>query len=69
MVVEDYQAHPGTGAFILIDRLTNVTVAAGMVAQALDGADEAPKREYTEAERNLNRFIRENYPEWGCKAV
>ena len=69
VVVEDYQAHPGTGAFILIDRLTNVTVAAGMVAQALDGAGEAPKREYTEAERNLNRFIRENYPEWGCKAV
>ncbi len=69
VVVEDYKNHPGTGAFILIDRLTNVTVAAGMVERALDASGELPKREYSEAERNLNKFIRENYPEWGCKAV
>ncbi|MDS1309479.1 sulfate adenylyltransferase subunit CysN [Marinobacter xiaoshiensis] len=69
VVVEDYQNHPGTGAFILIDRLTNVTVAAGMVKQALDGSGELLKREYTEAERNLNKFVRENFPEWGCKEV
>ncbi len=69
VVVEDYQRHPGTGSFILIDKLTNVTVAAGMVERPLDGAGAAAIREYTEAERNLNRFIRDNYPEWGCKAV
>lgn len=69
VVVEDYQWHPGTGSFILIDKLTNVTVAAGMVDKALDGAGAVTEREYTVAERNLNRFIRENYPEWGCKPV
>ena len=69
VVVEDYQRHPGTGSFILIDKLTNVTVAAGMVDKALDSSGAMPEREYTEAERNLNRFIRENYPEWGCKPV
>lgn len=69
VVVEDYQQHPGSGAFILIDRLTNVTVAAGMIAHALDTSGEAPKREYTAAERNLNKFIRENYPEWACKPI
>lgn len=69
VVVEDFRHHPGTGAFILIDRLTNVTVAAGMVEQVLDAVDGAAAREYSDAERNLNRFIRENYPEWGCKAV
>jgi sulfate adenylyltransferase subunit 1 len=68
VVVEDYQHHFGTGNFILIDKMTNVTVAAGMVQRALDASGES-KREYTEAERNLNKFIRENYPEWGCKAV
>ena len=68
VVVEDYQDHFGTGNFILIDKMTNVTVAAGMVQRALDASGES-KREYTEAERNLNKFIRENYPEWGCKAV
>ena len=68
VVVEDYQHHFGTGNFILIDKMTNVTVAAGMVQRPLDASGES-KREYTEAERNLNKFIRENYPEWGCKAV
>jgi len=29
---DDYQGNPGTGSFIIIDRLTNVTVAAGMIA-------------------------------------
>ncbi|MCK2150059.1 sulfate adenylyltransferase subunit CysN [Marinobacter alexandrii] len=69
VVVEDYLNHPGTGNFILIDKMTNVTVAAGMVERALvsDGGDGV--REYTEAERNLNRFVRENFPEWGCKPV
>lgn len=70
VVVEDYQNHPGTGSFILIDKMTNVTVAAGMVERVLGGAgDGRADRSYTEAERNLNRFIRENYPEWGCKPV
>jgi len=69
VVVEDYQNHPGTGAFILIDRLTNVTVAAGMVERAMDESDELAKLEYTEAERNLNKYVRENFPEWGCKTV
>ncbi|SDX63161.1 sulfate adenylyltransferase subunit CysN [Marinobacter mobilis] len=69
VVVEDYQRHPGTGSFILIDRMTNVTVAAGMVEGQLDDAGGILARDYTEAERNLNRFIRENYPEWDCKAI
>ena len=68
IVVEDYQHHFGTGNFILIDKMSNVTVAAGMVQRVLDASGES-KREYTEAERNLNKFIRENYPEWGCKVV
>jgi sulfate adenylyltransferase subunit 1 len=40
-----------------------------MVDKALGGEGAATEREYTVAERNLNRFIRENFPEWGCKAV
>jgi sulfate adenylyltransferase subunit 1 len=40
-----------------------------MVKGALDGSGDVSTREYTEAERNLNRFIRENYPEWACKPV
>ena len=31
---DDYKNNPGTGSFIIVDRLTNVTVGAGMIADA-----------------------------------
>ncbi|MEE2660805.1 MAG: adenylyl-sulfate kinase, partial [Planctomycetota bacterium] len=31
MVLDDYENNRGTGAFVIIDRLTNVTVGAGMI--------------------------------------
>ncbi|MDR5886693.1 sulfate adenylyltransferase subunit CysN [Vreelandella janggokensis] len=34
--VDDYRTSPGTGSFIIIDRLTNITVGAGMVHQQLE---------------------------------
>lgn len=40
VVFDSYAEHPATGAFIVIDRLTNVTVGAGMIqgaAQVQDG--------------------------------
>ena len=29
----------------------------------------AKKRIYTESEIALNKFIREHFPEWGCKDI
>ncbi|QEM82180.1 sulfate adenylyltransferase subunit CysN [Halomonas binhaiensis] len=34
--VDDYRSSPGTGSFIIIDRLTNITVGAGMIHQPLN---------------------------------
>ncbi|MGM0543971.1 MAG: sulfate adenylyltransferase subunit CysN [Pseudomonadota bacterium] len=34
--IDDYRTSPGTGSFIIIDRLTNITVGAGMVHQPLE---------------------------------
>ncbi|WP_412098090.1 sulfate adenylyltransferase subunit CysN [Halomonas denitrificans] len=34
--VDDYRRYPGTGCFILIDRLTNLTVGAGMIHSPVD---------------------------------
>ena len=34
--VDDYRTSPGTGSFIIIDRLTNITVGAGMIHQPVD---------------------------------
>jgi bifunctional enzyme CysN/CysC len=37
VVADDYRRHKGTGSFIIVDRLTNATVAAGMIqAEAED---------------------------------
>ncbi|NPA03853.1 MAG: sulfate adenylyltransferase subunit CysN [Epsilonproteobacteria bacterium] len=62
-----YEENQGTGAFILIDKVTNNTVAAGMVVG--ESTKRAKKRIYTESEIALNRFIRQHFPEWECKAI
>lgn len=41
LVFDRYQNNRATGAFILIDKLSNATVAAGMVAQPLSDTEEA----------------------------
>ncbi|WP_432472482.1 sulfate adenylyltransferase subunit CysN [Amphritea sp. HPY] len=38
IVADDYRSHHGTGSFIIVDRLTNTTVAAGMIAEAGDAS-------------------------------
>ena len=62
-----YEENKGTGAFILIDKITNNTVAAGMIVG--ESTKRKQKRIYTESEVALNKFIREHFPEWGCKAI
>ncbi|MFV3384136.1 sulfate adenylyltransferase subunit CysN [Pseudomonas sp. NY15364] len=64
---DSYSELPRTGAFAIIDRLSNVTVGAGMVLKSKDHADAtAFRRTYNLAEVELNAFIRKNYPEWEC---
>ena len=62
-----YEENKNTGSFILIDRLTNNTVAAGMIVG--ESTKRKKKKIYTESEIALNKFIREHYPEWECKAI
>lgn len=51
-----------TGGFILIDRLTNVTVAAGMLEGAVD--TESPQQEFSEFELEFNALVRKHFPHW-----
>lgn len=68
VVVDEYENLPQTGAFIMIDRQTNITVGAGMVSSTqLDKKEEKPI--YSQAERELNAYVRKHYPEWECKKV
>ena len=64
-----YKKNRQTGAFILIDRLTNGTVGAGMIIDALESKKLAASKRYSEAEIALNRYIREHYPEWQARAI
>ncbi len=63
-----YEENRATGAFILIDKITNNTVAAGMIV-GTSSRQEENKRRYSEAEKELNRYIRKHYPEWECKKI
>jgi len=69
MVAYDmYEENKTTGSFILIDRLTNNTVGAGMIVGAATAISEQ-LRKYTTSELALNKYIRENFPEWDCKKI
>ncbi|SDH77344.1 sulfate adenylyltransferase subunit 1 [Vibrio xiamenensis] len=67
VAVDAYQDLPQTGAFIVIDRHTNVTVGAGMVVSASDA--QGNERLYSQADKELNAYIRKHYPEWGCAEI
>lgn len=66
LVLKKYDENKALGAFILIDKYSNQTLAAAMVQEILD---EDSQRVYTKAEKELNAFIRKHYPQWGCKKI
>ncbi|WP_258807290.1 sulfate adenylyltransferase subunit CysN [Pseudidiomarina sp. CB1] len=68
VVFDKYKKNAKTGAFIIIDRMTNVTIGAGMVEQPLVEKSQQP-RDVSEFERDLNSFVRKHFPHWGAKDI
>lgn len=65
VVFDTYKRNRTTGAFIIIDRLTNVTIGAGMITDAvLGGHQSLPEGEFSEFELELNALIRKHFPHW-----
>ncbi|MDF2178080.1 sulfate adenylyltransferase subunit CysN [Aliiglaciecola sp. CAU 1673] len=58
-----YKTNRRTGAFIIIDRMTNGTVGAGMIIEATQSKNEA-KAAYSEFELEFNALIRKHFPHW-----
>ena len=56
-----------TGGFILIDRLTNVTVAAGMIEESL--VSNEVTHEYSEFELEFNELVRKHFPHWQARDI
>ena len=72
IVADKYKDNKYTGSFIVVDRVTNNTVGAGMivdVAKREESSKVQVHREYTQAEKALNKYIRENFPEWNCREI
>ncbi|MCH7377669.1 sulfate adenylyltransferase subunit CysN [Aeromonas sp. MR19] len=64
---DPYREIRDTGSFILIDRLSNVTVGAGMIVEGL--AAKAVAGQYSEFEIELNALVRKHFPHWQALAI
>ena len=69
IAVDPYNKNRYTGSFIIIDRYSNETMGAGMIVSSMKEEQTNSVKEYTQAEIELNEFIRRNYPQWECKAI
>jgi len=63
---DTYANNNGTGAFIIIDRLSNITVGAGMINHVLD---EKTQHSYSEFELEFNTLVRKHFPHWGARKL
>jgi sulfate adenylyltransferase subunit 1 len=64
---DNYSQNRQTGSFIMIDRLTNITVAAGMIESAIQS--DTQNDNVSELERDLNVFVRKHFAHWQALAV
>ena len=66
MQFDAYDDNRQTGAFIIIDRLSNLTVGAGMITQAVDSEN---KESYSAFEVEFNTLVRKHFPHWGARDI
>ena len=62
ILADEYHSNHETGSFILIDRLSNLTVAAGMIEQVLQS--QAQQSNFSEFEVEFNSLVRKHFPHW-----
>ncbi|WP_333608374.1 sulfate adenylyltransferase subunit CysN [Arsukibacterium sp.] len=66
--LDTFTNQPGTGNFILVDRLSNATVAAGLIQTVL-AEEQAGRTDISAFELELNALIRKHFPHWGSRDV
>lgn len=62
IVFDLYQDVTSIGAFIIIDRLTNVTVGAGMIKEVLNSV--TVTHQYSDFELEFNQLVIKHFPHW-----
>ncbi|MFC3033704.1 sulfate adenylyltransferase subunit CysN [Pseudoalteromonas fenneropenaei] len=63
IVADLYRNNREMGAFILIDRLSNLTVGAGMI-EAIATTQSQPRSQFSEFEVEFNALVRKHFPHW-----
>ncbi|MEH0875201.1 sulfate adenylyltransferase subunit CysN [Pectobacterium cacticida] len=66
LVLESYQRNAVTGGMIFIDRLSNVTVGAGLVREPIEQVYQEAGA-YSAFELELNALVRRHFPHWGAR--
>lgn len=66
LVLDRYPQNHVTGGMIFIDRLSNVTVGAGLVREGIEQTFEEPGA-YSAFELELNALVRRHFPHWGAR--
>ena len=64
MLADVYRDNKETGAFIMIDRLSNLTVGAGMVEQVLAQRENQQQGQFSDFEVEFNALVRKHFPHW-----
>ncbi|WP_022942144.1 sulfate adenylyltransferase subunit CysN [Psychromonas hadalis] len=64
-----YNENRATGAFIIIDRLTNATVGAGMIRGSIEAVKNNQEHAYSAFEVEFNTLVRKHFPHWEAKDV
>jgi len=67
---DSYKDNRQTGAFIIIDRMTNNTIAAGMIRYPVNIDDgELNDGNISEFEVEFNALVRKHFPHWGAQDI
>lgn len=69
VVFDAYKRNRSTGSFIIIDRLTNVTIGAGMITEAVNGSAShaVSADQFSAFELEFNALVRKHFPHWDAK--
>ncbi|WP_110655595.1 sulfate adenylyltransferase subunit CysN [Salinicola halimionae] len=69
--LDDYRKSPGTGSFVVIDRLSNITVGAGLIRGAVEESTHSSAADgevdWQAFEVEFNALIRKHFPHWEAK--
>ena len=63
---DPYKKNRTTGAFIIIDRVTNGTVGAGMIIDELAKDAQHASPDFSEFELEFNALVRKHFPHWSA---